>query len=188
MTMTARSPKVKNHFLTVKPNYSRVLNFSIFYKLYYEKVYCKCLSMVKNEAVAEDLTQDVFLKIYTSRSEFRGNAQFSTWIYAVANNCCIDYIRKQQKGRTVTLEEWRRTDPRTEENIEEQTPDIKKRLKQILSILPEAERNILTMKYLDGKSIREIALVLKKTDSAVKMQIKRAKAKARSLCTSPVID
>jgi RNA polymerase sigma factor (sigma-70 family) len=69
----------------------------ILYQRYADKVYRKCLSFVKEEASAEDLTHDIFMKLYLNLSSFKQKSKFSTWLYSITYNFCIDHIRKNKK-------------------------------------------------------------------------------------------
>jgi len=64
------------------------------YKRYSTKIYRKCLSFVKEVSLAEDLTHDIFIKTLLNLAKFKKKSKFSTWIYSITYNYCIDFIRK----------------------------------------------------------------------------------------------
>ena len=68
--------------------------FGEIYDRFSEKVYNKCLSFVKREEEAQDLTQDVFLKLYIKLGSFEGKSKFSTWLYAFSYNYCVNYVTR----------------------------------------------------------------------------------------------
>src|SRR5438105_6280698 len=72
---------------------------------YKEKVFRLCFSMVRNETQAEDLTQDIFLRVWKALPGYHGAASPSTWIYSIARNCCLSYLRKQKTHPSICLEE-----------------------------------------------------------------------------------
>lgn len=156
--------------------------FSLLYSRYSGKVFSKCISMLKDEGLAQDATQDIFIKIYTNLAKFSEKSKFSTWIYSITYNYCIDFLRKKKKEKNLFTGEMD-----TPPDIVEDVEDIEllqielKKLKVILDKIPVGDKAILMMKYKEEMSIKEIAESLEKTESAIKMKIKRAKAKALSV-------
>ncbi len=156
--------------------------FDVLYTRYSDKVYAKCVSMLKDEGRAEDAVQDIFMKILVSISKFKGNSKFSTWLYSITYNFCIDKIRRKRKERSLVQE----VDDLS--NLEGVTDDVDdnelleasvKQMKIILERLKAADKAVLLMKYQDELSIKDMTLVLDMSESAVKMKIKRAKEKFR---------
>lgn len=155
--------------------------FSILYKRYGGKVFSKCISLLKDEELANDATQDVFMKIYLNLAKFSGKSKFSTWVYSITYNYCIDFIRRRKKDRNLFADE-------EVENVGEVVDDVPEkellemevsRLKVVLEKIPLGDKTVLLMKYQDDMSIKEIAEILDKSESAIKMKIKRAKHKAQ---------
>ena len=68
--------------------------FGILYDRYANKVYGKCLQMVKETNLAQDLAHDILIKVFTKLNTFKGKSSFSTWIYQISYTHCIDYLRK----------------------------------------------------------------------------------------------
>ncbi len=157
--------------------------FSVLYQRYASKVFGKCISILKDYDEAKDAVQDIFVKIMTNLVNFGERAQFSTWIYSITYNYCIDVIRKKKKEKMLFTEDIERAPDVAEEEVPDEfllAMEVKD-LKQVLETLPTGDRMILLMKYQDDMSIRDISEVLDKTESAVKMKIKRAKHKAQEL-------
>ena len=154
--------------------------FEILYKRYSGKIFGKCISLLKDEARAADATQEVFMKILINLSKFSGKSKFSTWIYSITYNFCIDMIRREKKDPSLLVD-----DIETKYDKEDDVEDVYllemkvKRLKIILEEIPVMDKSILLMKYQDEMSIKEISEITKKSESAVKMKIKRAKQKFR---------
>jgi len=152
------------------------------YKRYSNKIYRKCLTFVKDVSLAEDLTHDIFIKALLNISKFKKKSKFSTWIYSITYNYCIDYLRKSRKENFVTIEE-----EKSEVNVLEYEDDGKlieietSRMLRLLDMIRADEKMILLMKYQDNLSIKEIQGMLQVSESAVKMRIKRAKEKMRIL-------
>ncbi len=157
--------------------------FSQLYRRYANKVYGKCISILKNDAAAKDAMQDIFVKIMLNLGNFGEKSQFSTWVYSITYNYCIDAIRKKKKEKTMFSEDIERAPDVAADEVPDQfllEMDMQN-LKAVLEALPDSDRLILIMKYHDDMSIRDIAEILSKTESAVKMKIKRAKEKAKEL-------
>ncbi len=155
--------------------------FTLLYRRYAAKVYAKCLSMLANEAQARDATQDIFIKVFLNLSRFNEKSSFSTWLYSITYNYCIDLIRRKKKMPILLAEDVSRIS-------DEPVPDIpdsvllemkQERLEVVLQHLNEGDRIVLLMKYLDDMSIKEMADFFNKTESAIKMQIMRAKHRAQ---------
>lgn len=150
----------------------------LLYDRYSTKIFRKCISLVKDEALAQDLTQDIFIKIMLSLSKFKEKSKFSTWIYSITYNYCIDYIRKHKKRKFRPLEDDRDEIRETNDIEDKELFEIKsERLSELLEIISTEEKSILLMKYQDDMSIKDIQQVLGLSESAVKMRIKRAKEK-----------
>lgn len=157
--------------------------FTYLYRRYAGKVFAKCISMLADEGMARDATQDIFIKILLNLSKFTEQSSFSTWVYSITYNYCIDIIRKKKKNILIFTEDVGRIS--TDQEVE--IPDSvilemeTRRLEKVMEALPPGDKAILNMKYIDDLQIREIGEILNKTESAIKMQIMRAKAKAQSI-------
>ncbi len=154
--------------------------FNQLYSKYSSKVFSKCISLLKNEAHAQDATQDIFLKIFLNLSKFGGKSKFSTWIYSITYNYCIDLIRKRKKHGNIFSDEIENAPDLVEEVPDSALLEIEvKKLKKVLDIIPVGDKAVLLMKYQDDMSIRDISHILNKSESAIKMKLKRAKHKAQ---------
>ncbi len=153
--------------------------YKVIYKRYSGKVYHKCLGMLKSTDEAMDATQDIFIKLYTKIADFEERALLSTWIYRVTYNYCIDMLRKRKKDEKLFSPQGDIPD------IEEDDDDSGileievKKLKVVLDKIPEGDKAVLMMKYQDDMSIKEIAAILGKTESSIKMKLKRARHKTQ---------
>lgn len=157
--------------------------FTALYRRYAPKVFAKCCTMLGDDQFARDAVQDIFIKVALNLSKFNDKSSFSTWLYSVTYNFCIDIIRKRKKLTIIFDEDMSTYRVAADQEIADSVLlDMKFRdLERVLSLLPPGDRAILLMKYQDGLQIKEIAEQLGKTESAIKMQILRAKQKAESL-------
>lgn len=162
---------------------NNVAYFDILYKRYSGKVFGKCISILKSESAAEDATQDIFMKILLNLSKFSGKSKFSTWLYSITYNFCIDTIRRRKKDKSVLVDDMSMEHDTADDDIEDRflMETNVKRLKVILEEVPAGDKTILLMKYQDEMSIKEIGAILEKSESAVKMKIKRAKQKFKKI-------
>ncbi len=159
--------------------------FSLLYDKYSNKVYSRCISLLKDVALAQDATQEIFVKIFLNLSKFNERSQFSTWVYSITYNFCIDLIRRKQKHQSLFTDDMEKTPDIADDGQDDELLTIAvDRLKDVLDSIPVGDKAILLMKYHDDLQIKDIAAVLDKTESAVKMQLKRAKHKAHSVYTS----
>lgn len=163
----------------------RNIYFEELYDRYVDKVYRKCLSFVKNEAQAEDFTHDIFLRVVLKLGSFKEHAKFSTWLYSITYNYCMDQVRQVKRQAEVALDENfdLADDGYDLELAEMQSQGLKKALQKI----DPDEKAILLMKYQDDFSIKEIAETLKITESAVKMRLMRTKEKLKKIYTENII-
>ena len=154
--------------------------FDEIYERYANKVYGKCIALLHNEEAAQDALQDIFLKIFLNIANFNLNSRFTTWVYAVCYNYCIDFIRKQRKTRELFDDTEIEQCPDLEDVSDTEIAQIEgEDLVKVLHLLNQDDRLILLMKYQDNMQIKEICDVLNKSESAVKMQLKRAKQRAK---------
>lgn len=151
--------------------------FEQLYDRYSDKVYRKCLSFVKDEAKAEDFAHDIFLKLVLNIASYKESAKFSTWLYSITYNYCIDQTRLAKRYSESPLDD----NFDLEEDFEEAELaelEAAKLRKAMTQIQPE-EKSILMMKYQDDLTIKEISESLEISESAVKMRLLRAKEKIR---------
>lgn len=171
------SELVKLYLDTQRQNY-----FSMIYSRYANKVYAKCLSMLKNESLAVDACQDIFLKIFLNLARFEEKSQFSTWVYSITYNYCIDSLRKHKKENEIFKYEKEIKDETAYEEGDYEIFEIEsQKLDKVMELIPSEDKAILLMKYEQSMSIKDISEIMDKTESAIKMKIKRAKEKARIL-------
>lgn len=155
--------------------------FNILYDRYTNKVYAKCISMLKDEMMAEDAVQDIFMKVLLNLSKFKENSRFSTWLYSITYNFCIDKIRRRKKEREyiTAVEDIQNLDGIDDEEDNDILETNVLQMKVVLEKMKATDRAMLLMKYQDDLSIKDMTLILDKSESAVKMSLKRAKEKFR---------
>jgi len=151
--------------------------FEIIYNRYYNKVLDKCYSMVRSRSLAEELTEDIFSKVYEKLSSFKQLSTFSSWLYSITYNHCIDYLRNKKK---LHYPDWNRNNemPEIIDESEEIANEINyDNLMAIMELIHPEEKAILFMKYKDNLSVKQIGAALRISDDAVKMRLKRARTR-----------
>lgn len=157
--------------------------FGELYDRYGNKVYRKAISMVKDLDTAKDLTQEILIKAFLSLSKFEGKAKFSTWLYMITYNYCIDYLRKKKK----TLEKEQDFEviediAQEDENDEKEVLEMEiGRLADLLERIPTEDKSMLLMYYQDDMAIKDLQEHFGLGASAVKMRLSRARAKIKTL-------
>jgi RNA polymerase sigma-70 factor, ECF subfamily len=141
--------------------------------------------MVHNQAVAEELAQEVFLRVYRSRETYRAEARFSTWLYRIATNLGVNYVRDMRHERNAPTVHLDETDPETgtTPDVADATPNIESNLlrnerlnaiRQHVLALPERQRMAVLMHKYEGLDYKQIGEVLKLSESATKSLLFRA--------------
>lgn len=153
--------------------------FEALYSRYCDKVYRKCLSFSKDQAKAEDYTHDIFLRLIVKIGSFRQEAKFSTWLFSVTYNYCMDQVRSRNKAEVYSEDSYEGLANYHEDDDADLAEMEVQQLKRSLIKLTPEEQSLLLMKYQDDFSIRDIAEMLHLTESAVKMRLKRSKDKLR---------
>jgi RNA polymerase sigma factor (sigma-70 family) len=177
--------EVVQEYLKSQNNYY----FELFYNRYSSKIFGKCLTILKEKNLAQDATQDIMMKILLNLSKFGGRSKFSTWVYSITYNICIDFVRKRKKDLSFYVEDIHRYEGVVDDIDDKEILEVRlENLKIIMTQMPSGDQSILMMKYLDGMSIKEISSALSKTESAIKMKLKRAKHRFVKIHRENVVD
>lgn len=165
--------------------------FESLVEVYQKKVYNIALRMIGNPHDAEELAQEVFIRVFKSLAGFKEQAQFSTWIYRITINTCLDELRKRKNRRVVYLDQEIDTgeneikrqleDDRPTPDVSAEKNELRKLVQDAIQKLPENHRIILILRDLNGMSYDEIAKVLKSPEGTVKSRISRARQALKKL-------
>lgn len=156
--------------------------FATLYDRFSSVVYNKCYGFSKSKEEAEDLMHDVFVRLFVKLKTFKGDSKFSTWLYSFTYNFCVNYVQrnshKKKEKVTIVTDQIKENNDSFEEIEDANLLELKSaKLAKALSLIDPSDKMILLMKYQNDKSIKEIKEVLNIGESAVKMRVKRAKAK-----------
>lgn len=150
--------------------------YATLVRRYQAKVLRSCVSALGDATEAEDAAQDIFIKAYRSLDAFRSAASFSTWLYRITANHCLDLLRKRSRQRTTS---W---DALVEEAGELAHPAVQARdvahaqlIEHALSSLTPDDRTIVVLREVQGLSYQELAAVLQCSVDAVKARLRRAR-------------
>lgn len=154
--------------------------FGEIYDRYAQKIYNKCYGFVNSKEEAKDLTQDIFLKLFTKLSSYKKQAKFSTWLYAFTYNSCVNYVNRDKENKINKSSDVLEDDELhlyTEVNDDSLFQMRVDKLQKAIELIDPNDKSILLLKYQDDVSIKELEILLNISESAVKMRLKRAKSR-----------
>ena len=158
--------------------------FDDLMRKYYARIFNFAYRLIGNRQLAEDLTQDVFMKVYKSATRYRPRSKFQTWLYTIAKNTFLNEMRRNRR-QMVSLDEP--LDAETGERKKEvPDPDVdpaaafiqkelQKQVRAAIDDLPENQKIAVILRRYEGFTYAEIAATLEVTDKAVKSLLSRAK-------------
>jgi RNA polymerase sigma factor (sigma-70 family) len=160
--------------------------FTLLAERHEKAILKKCKSYTKDEDAAEDLCQEILIKLFLKAKDFNGNSKFSTWLFSVIHNTCIDYLRKNKKNaHKVITEKMQNEVADLIDGVNEVSNELSEIiLLELLEEMSPEEKLILLMKYKEKYSVKDIQLALNLSESAVKMRLKRARQKINSIYKS----
>lgn len=153
-----------------------------------QKVYNICLRMTGNEQDAYDLSQESFLKAWKGLETFQFESAFSTWLYRLTSNACLDFLRAQKRRPTTSLTTEDDDGETVQIDVEDAAPtpeqavlaaEDREMLKAALDAIDDEARAIITLRVIDGLSYEQIAAVLGIKEGTVKSRLSRAREKLK---------
>ena len=175
LTIRMELAQEKEYVIRLQKGDERALEVLI--KHYQKRVYSLVLNMVKNEDDAIELTQDVFIKIYEKANSFQFNAKFSTWLFSVAYNTTISFLRKKQI-------KWEEINEDRVDYVSDsyemtsgllQSEERNKYIKEALSKMGEQQKILMQLFYLEELSMKEIEEVTGIKINSIKIGLMRAR-------------
>ncbi|MGN1009164.1 MAG: RNA polymerase sigma factor [Butyricicoccus sp.] len=151
---------------------------------YERRVYSLALRSTGSEADAADITQEVFLRAYHALDSFRGDSGFSTWLYRVTANLCVDYARKSRPVDSLDDElviEVPETRGEHQPEAALESSELRRELDIALSMVSEEHRKIVILRDVAGMSYADIAAALELEEGTVKSRLARARAALRKI-------
>jgi RNA polymerase sigma-70 factor (ECF subfamily) len=145
-----------------------------------------CWHYTGDREAASDCGQDTMVRVWRGLEKYHGDCAFETWVYRIAANCCIDYLRKKKRDRSESIEPLKEqgfdpADPKagTEEKV--LAAEEKQRLREGIAQLPEEQREALILTQLEKVPYEEAARALGVSEGTVKSRVNRAKARLKEI-------
>lgn len=158
--------------------------FAVLVDRYKDLVFSLALKMVKNREEAEEVAQDTFIKVFKSLSQFKGDSKFSTWIYKVAYNTCLDRLKKNKREQhVVSIDEFNSNQIKSLDNALDSMEDEERAqaIQDCINLLPSDDAFLLTLFYFEEQSLEEIANVVNLTANNVKVKLFRSRKKLTTI-------
>jgi RNA polymerase sigma-70 factor (ECF subfamily) len=161
--------------------------FTLLVRKHQTALYNFALRQLRSAALAEEVVQDAFVRVVNSAAEFKHEARFSTWLYTIARNLCIDQARKNALRRHPSLDEPMRADGAEGPTLGDQTADgranveraagateIRERVLAAIETLPEEQREVFLMREVSNLPFKEIAEIVGASENTVKSRMRYA--------------
>ena len=148
-----------------------------------------CWHYTGNREAAEDCGQEAMIRIWRNLANYRGECALESWVYRIAANCCMDWLRKKKRDWSVSMEPMVEQgfdpaddSPGTEEQVV--AKDERQRLREAIALLPDDQREALVLTQLEKVPYEEAAQALGVSEGTVKSRVNRAKARLKELLTA----
>lgn len=161
--------------------------FAALVDRYKNMVFTLAMKIVKNTEEAEEVSQDVFIKVYQVLQTFKGDSKFSTWLYRIAYNRSLDYLKKQKRNlRTSSIDADTEYHLPSVENALNglELNERKLAIKAAIDKLPEEDAVVITLHYFDELSLKEIGEVMNMEANTVKVRLFRSRKRLAALLKS----
>lgn len=160
----------------------------VLYDAHAGRVHALAYRICRDPDLAADLTQDVFIKVFRSLEQFRGDSAFTTWLHRVAVTTCINGLRSANRHRHRETDLEEETERLVVVDSRELAPDVREAVHQAIDALPEHLRIALIMHVFEGYSHTEIGTVLGIAEGTSKRRVFDARARLRSALADHVED
>ncbi len=160
--------------------------FATIIEQYKDRVFTLALRLSGNQEDAEEIVQDVFLKVYENLRNFEGNSKFSTWLYSIAYNTAVSKLRSGKKRQNeIVMEDYNVVETQGIVGVLEPLKREEQRffLAKALQQLKPEDRVVVELHYLEEMKIEEIEEITGDTNSNVKVKLYRARRKLCSILT-----
>lgn len=159
----------------IRNSETRNYGFNMLVRTYQQRVYWLVRKMVIDHDDADDLTQEIFIKLHRSIDNFRGDSQLFTWIYRIATNECLSHLSKKKRRFILPIEDVTEQLVSTLDTSPHITGDeIQKKLQKALLTLPDKQRLVFNLKYFEEMPYEEMAEITKTSVGALKASFHHA--------------
>lgn len=142
--------------------------FAVLVKQYSEKLYWKVRRIVLSHEDANDVLQNVFIKVWSNLQNFQGKSSLSTWLYRIAINESLDFLRKQKLADKVSADEDVSVASRLMSDEYFDGDEVQARLQEAVARLPEVQRTVFYLKYFEEMKYSEMSQILNTSEGALK--------------------
>lgn len=142
--------------------------FAVLVKQYSEKLYWKVRRIVLSHEDANDVLQNVFIKVWSNLQNFQGKSSLSTWLYRIAINESLDFLRKQKLADKVSADEDDSVASRLMSDEYFDGDEVQARLQEAVARLPEVQRTVFHLKYFEEMKYSEMSQILNTSEGALK--------------------
>lgn len=143
--------------------------FSILVKQFQERLYWHVRNIVKNHDDADDVLQNVFIKVYRNIDKFKGDSKLYTWLYRIASNEAITFINKLARQQSITSEELQTTIINNlESDVYFEGNEIQLKLQRAIATLPPKQQQVFQMKYFEDITYDAMSEILETSVGALK--------------------
>ena len=168
-----------------------VAAFETLIEEYQKRIFAIAYRMIQHQEDAADLTQEVIIKLFKNLDKFKGDSKFSTWVYRIATNTCLDAIKANRRHMAYSLDKEIETEegsivgelpdkgPTPEEAAERK--DIQRAVRVAIEKLGKEHKRVIVLRDLQGLSYEEIAEILQCSVGTVKSRISRARGNLKKL-------
>ena len=162
--------------------------FNALVQKYHPRLYTHIRERVKDVETAKDLTQETWLKAFRAINMFRGDSTFSSWLYRIAENVCIDFFRKQKVSRNYieslhTVDERTITDTHPSPCRDLERQELRVHLRAAIRRLTQTHKQVFLLYYAQDLSIKQIAIRLKKSEGTIKTHLRNARLQLQESLT-----
>lgn len=165
----------KELLLKIRNPDSRNYGFNMLVRTYQQRVYWHVRKMVIDHDDANDLTQEIFIKIHKYIDTFREDSQLFTWIYRIATNECLSFLNKKKRKFFLPIEDvTQQLIAKVDNDPDLNGDEIQKRLQKAILQLPDKQRLVFNMKYFDDMPYEQMAEVTKTSVGALKASFHHA--------------
>lgn len=135
--------------------------FSILVQYFQPKIFGVTFRMLCNEEEAKDAMQDTFIKAWMQLETYRNDYQFSTWLYKIASNVCLDKMKSAERKLSVKISDSTNYELNSETNLESEiiNKDLTEKIKVITNSLSTKQKMLFTLRYLEGLEVDEITQI-----------------------------
>ena len=168
--------------LKIRDQETRNYGFNLLVREYQERIYWHVRKMVLDHEDADDLVQEIFIKVWKNLSKFREDSKLYTWVYRIATNECLNFLKKKKRRFFLPIHDLEgELAEKLTSSIDPSTDEIEMKLQKAILKLPDKQRIVFNMKYYDEMKFADIAEITVTSIGALKASYHHAVKKIENL-------